>query len=89
MSPGVYRRLTGKILVFGSAVNKLGLKGSIPRPFVVVHSGNTQRMDCGYFFCSSFSVTKLSVFAGVKVGLEKARRMARKSEMRSTFLVPG
>jgi hypothetical protein len=85
----VYRTLTGKILVFASAVNRLGLKGRIPRPFVVVHSGNTQIIAVGFLACRSLSVTSVDGFEGEMVGEEKARRMARKSDIGSTFLVPG
>lgn len=89
MSPGVYLRFTGKIFVFGSAVNRLGLKGRIPRPFVVVHSGNTQIMESGDLLWSSSSVTSLSGLVGWTVGWAKARRMARKRLIGSTFFVPG
>lgn len=41
ISGGVYLRLIGKILALAGAVNKELLKGNIPRPFVVVHSGKT------------------------------------------------
>ena len=69
MSPGVYRTLTGKILVLGSAVSRLGLNGRMPRPFVVVHSGNTQIIAFGFLACRSLSVTTVpssfaSGFAG-------------------------
>ena len=40
MSAGVYRKLIGKIFVLEGTVRREALKGSIPRPFVVVHSGN-------------------------------------------------
>ena len=39
ISPAVYRRLVGKILVSEGAVRSDGLKGRMPRPLVVVHSG--------------------------------------------------
>lgn len=39
ISPAVYRRLIGKILALGGAVRSEGLKGRMPRPLVVVHSG--------------------------------------------------
>ena len=63
--------------------------GSMPRPFVVVHSGKTQIIERGFFAWSSFNVTRLSGFAGAARGCEKASRMARKSVMRSTFRVLG
>ena len=47
MSAVVYRRLMGNILVFGGTVRRDGLKGRIPLPFVVVHSGYTTTMDEG------------------------------------------
>ena len=41
MSGAVYLKLTGNTLVFRGAVSRLGAKGKMPFPFVVVHSGNT------------------------------------------------
>lgn len=39
-SAGVYRRLTGKICVLDGIARRERLRGRIPRPLVVVHSGN-------------------------------------------------
>ena len=39
ISPAVYRILIGKILVSEGVVRSDGLKGRMPRPLVVVHSG--------------------------------------------------
>ena len=41
MSAAVYLRLIGNILAVEGAVRREELKGRMPRPFVVVHSGNT------------------------------------------------
>lgn len=41
ISAAVYRRLTGKIFAVGGAVRRDVLKGRMPRPLVVVHSGKT------------------------------------------------
>lgn len=89
MSGGVYRKLMGKILVFGGVVNRLGLNGKMPRPFVVVHSGNTTITLCG---CSDTSVFRSVIFAffpGNSCGFLSARNIARNSEMYSTCLVWG
>lgn len=87
MSGGVYRKLMGKILVFGGAVRRLGLNGKIPLPFVVVHSGNT---TITLFGCSATRVFKSVNFAfleGYSCGFCSARRIAPKSEMYSTCRV--
>ena len=49
MSGAVYRRWTGKTFVFGGTVNRLGLKGKMPRPLLVVHSGKTTITRSLYF----------------------------------------
>ena len=41
MSGGVYLKLIGKMFALAGDVNNELLKGNIPRPFVVVHSGKT------------------------------------------------
>jgi len=89
MSGGVYRRLMGKILVPGGVVKRLGLKGRIPRPLVVVHSGNTTMTRFG---CSATSVFRSVIFApfdGYSFGFDNARKIAPKSEMYSTWRVWG
>ena len=72
---------TGKIFVVGTADRRLGLKGSMPLPFVVVHSGKTTITRFG---CSTTSVFRSVSFApggGYSSGGDKARIMAPKSEM--------
>ncbi len=83
-SGGEYRRLTGKIFVPRGVVRRLGLNGNIPLPFVVVHSGKTTMTLCG---CSARRVFRSVNFApagGCSSGLDKARRIAPKSEMDCT-----
>jgi hypothetical protein len=63
--------------------------GSIPRPFVVVHSGKTQMMRVGNCFVRSAREWSLAVGGGDSAGGEKARRMARKRVMCSTRRVEG
>lgn len=82
MSPGVYLKFTGKILVFGGAVSKEGLNGKMPRPFVVVHSGSTQMAESGFSLRRSASVTNFAPRGGVRTGNEKADKRAWKSDTR-------
>lgn len=60
MSPGVYRRLTGKILAPIGAPKRLGLNSNMPLPFVVVVSGKTTTTLLGLAF---INVRKSVVFA--------------------------
>ena len=48
ISGGVYLRLIGKMFALAGDVNNELLKGNIPRPFVVVHSGNTATTLSGF-----------------------------------------
>jgi hypothetical protein len=41
ISGAVYRKLTGNTLAFRGVVRRLGARGKMPFPFVVVHSGKT------------------------------------------------
>lgn len=41
ISGAVYLRLTGNTFVFRGAVRRLGPRGKMPLPLVVVHSGKT------------------------------------------------
>lgn len=61
----------------------------MPRPFVVVLSGNTQRIEPGCFFLSSCNVNNLSGFGAASLGAANASKMARNSDICSTFLTPG
>ena len=89
ISAGVYRRLTGKIFVLGGAVSRLGLKGKIPRPFVVVHSGKTTTGRSGLSLSILERSTSSAEGEGCKVGGRKARSMAWKSDIGSTRRVVG
>jgi hypothetical protein len=89
MSGGVYRRLIGKILVFGGIVRRLGLNGKIPLPFVVVHSGKTTITLCGCSTSSVFRSVILDPFGGYSCGFRRARRIAPKRDMHSTCRVWG
>lgn len=71
------------------AESKLGLRGRIPRPFVVVHSGNTQIMLPGLESMRDARVTSLDSSWGMMAGGAKARSMARKRVMRSTLRLFG
>ena len=57
------------------ALNKLGLSGRIPRPFVVVHSGNTQMMRFGWSRFIVARVVRVVVEGGCISGGYKARTM--------------
>lgn len=77
----------GKIFVPGGVVRRLGLKGNIPFPFVVVHSGKTTTTLVG---CSARSVFRSVIFAplgGYSFGFESARKIAPNNEMHSTWRV--
>ena len=89
ISAGVYRKLVGKIFAFGGEVSMEGLRGRIPRPFVVVHSGKTQMGREG---CSRTRVcisTRVVPFGGCSCGVENARRIASSRVMRCTRRVEG
>lgn len=89
MSPGVYRKLMGNIFAVGGAVRIDALKESMPRPFVVVHSGKTTTARFG---CSFRRVRKsVSFESGCDsyCGARKARRRAWNSEIRWTSRVEG
>jgi hypothetical protein len=88
-SCGVYLKLTGYIFVSPPTPTKDGLSGRIPRPFVVVHSGKTQIMLSGFWATRSARETRFVGEEGTVEGGAKARRMARKREMRSTRRVEG
>lgn len=79
----------GKIFARGGAVSNEGLKGSIPRPFVVVHSGKT---TTGRLRCSRRSVwrlTRLACGGGVYRGGWKARSIAWNRDILWTKRVDG
>ena len=87
MSATVYLRLTGKTLVLVGAERRHGLKGRMPRPLLVVHSGK-MTMTRLVFCCTYVSRSISFVPAGGSVlGLEKARRTACSKFMGSTCLV--
>ena len=89
ISGGVYRRLIGKILVPGGVIKRLGLNGRMPRPFVVVHSGNTTITRLGCSATSVFKSVILAPLAGCSFGFDNARKIAPKSETYSTWRVWG
>lgn len=87
ISGGEYRRLMGNTFVPGGVVRRLGLKGRMPFPFVVVHSGNTTITLDG---CSASNVFKSVIFApfgGYSWGFESALKIAPNSEMYCTWRV--
>lgn len=89
MSGEVYLRLTGYIFVFGDAESRLGLKGNMARPLLVVHSGKTTTYLLG--FCA-VSVCKSSISApsdGVVAGWKKLRMTASSRDTRRTWRVVG
>lgn len=65
------------------------LRGRIPRPFVVVHSANTTIGRDGYFSSSSDNSTSFVSGGGLTRGYENARRIACRSDKRSTLRVLG
>ena len=69
------------------ALSRLGLSGRMPRPLVVVHSGNTQMMLFGFEAISEARVTRLASLGGRIEGGAKASRIARRRLMRSTLRV--
>lgn len=89
MSAGVYRRLTGNILVLGDTLSSAGLKGRIPRPLVVVHSGKIAIVAPGFSATSAESEVSFAPRGGVGSGGSSARTIAWKSVMRCTRRVLG
>lgn len=89
ISAGAYRKLRGKILVLGGVVRRLGLKGRMPRPFEVVHSGSTTIEESGLSLISLLRGTSLAPGAGLVCGGVRARKMALKREICSTRRVDG
>jgi hypothetical protein len=79
---------TGNILAEGGALRMLGEKASTPLPFDVVHSGKTTTVWPAFSFIREASVTNLAPW-GASCGIESARSMAWKREMRSTSDVFG
>lgn len=71
------------------ALSRLGLRGRIPRPLVVVHSGKTQMMLLGFEATRAARVVSFDSSCGMTVGGAKARRMAERRLMRSTLRVLG
>jgi hypothetical protein len=71
-------------LAEGAALSMLGEKGKTPLPFEVVHSGKTTTVCPGFSFIREASVTSLAPRGGDSCGVESARSIARKSDMRST-----
>ena len=89
MSGDVYLRLTGYTFVFGPAESKLGLKGSIARPLLVVDSGKTTTYRFG--FCA-ISMCRSSISApsgGASFGWKKFRATASNRDTRRTCRVVG
>ena len=80
ISAGVYRRLIGKILLPAGVVNIEGLKGSIPRPFVVVHSGKIAIIRVGFLLISVSKSTRVAVAGGALCGVANALRIAWRSD---------
>lgn len=88
-SAGVYRRLMGKMATSFGVVSKLGANLRIPRPLVVVASGNTTTVRVGLARRRVATVAKVVPFGGDRRGGEKARRIAVRRVICSTFLVVG
>lgn len=76
-------------MVLDGAVRRLGLKGKIPLPFVVVHSGKTTTTLLGCCAIKVFKSVNFAFFEGNSCGLRKALNIAPKREMYSTCLVCG
>lgn len=74
----------GKILVLEGLVVRLGLNGRIPFPFVVVHSGNTTIIRCGFCASRVLKFVNFASFGGYSFGCDNARNIALKREMHST-----
>lgn len=89
ISGAVYLKLMGKIFVFAPTVSREGVKGRIPRPLVVVHSGKTTMGWFGYCFSRAVRGTRDAFVGGWGCGEEKARRMACRREIRWTCRVEG
>ena len=66
------------------AVSRLGLKGSMPRPLLVVHSGKTTTTRSGYCSTRVSRSTKSAVWLGISCGCAKARRTACRRVIGST-----
>lgn len=84
MSGEVYLKLTGYTFVFDDAERRLGLKGNIARPLLVVHSGKTTTY---LFGLCAVRVCKSSISApsgGVVCGWKKLRETASSNPTRRT-----
>lgn len=89
MSGGVYLRLTGKTFVRGGAERRLGLRGRMPLPLLVAHSGKMTMTRFWFFLTKSSSSTSLVPSDGCVLGLRNARMTACSSETGSTWRVLG
>lgn len=88
-SAGVYRKLMGNMATSFGVVSKLGANLRIPRPLVVVASGNTTTVRLGLARRRVATVANLAPPGGDGTGGEKAWRIAVRRVICSTFLVVG
>jgi hypothetical protein len=88
-SAGVYLKLTGKTLVLGGVVKRLGLIGKMPLPLEVVHSGKTTRMLLGLLLSNVSMSTNFAFSGGFTFGCVNDRQTAVKRDIGSTSLVVG
>lgn len=72
-----------------AAERRLGERGRMPRPLVVVVSGKTQMIFPGLSSVSCFNVVSRDSSGGEVLGDAHATTMALKSVMRSTLRVFG
>lgn len=71
----------GKIRVSGGIARRERLRGRIPRPFVVVHSGNIAMEWLGYSLRRSAISTSRALRGGSDSGAEKERIIAWNKEI--------
>ena len=76
-------------MVLGGTLRRELLRVKMPRPLVVVHSGNKTIGLLGYCSTRVETSTIWAPGAGCVAGEAKARRMAWSREMRSTWRVLG
>ena len=72
ISAGVYLRLMGNIFDVRGAVSRDPLNGRIPRPLVVVHSGNTAMERFGFSWTKASRSVRPALDAGFSLGGQKA-----------------
>lgn len=89
ISEGVYLKLTGKTLVRGGVDSRHGLRGRMPLPLLVVHSGKTTTTLFRFCFTNVSRSTRVAPLGGVVWGWRNALIAACSSDTGWTSLFDG